>query len=190
MHSLWKVLCIVHNILPPHTLPLSKPGHQSVFAQRRSASQTSHLWNDLAWIPQNWLWGTLSDHILHILCFTPVVDKCQLKIHFTFFSLHKGFCHIDPRMAWRTLQQHGHCSGREWSSEEGPHKQHLTHYASWTVSDFSMCITVFIHLCRSEILEYKMLYCSKMRKLIFCASILRNLFGIFGHAAGPLGLKG
>lgn len=45
-----------------------------------------------------------------------------------FLSLSKGFCHTDPRVAWRALQQHGHCSGRQRSPEEGSHQQHAAHH--------------------------------------------------------------
>lgn len=44
-----------------------------------------------------------------------------------------GFCHADPRMARRTVQQHGHRPGRDGSPEERPQQQHPAHHTGWAV---------------------------------------------------------
>lgn len=56
-------------------------GHQSVFAQRRSSSETGHLWNDLAWFSKNRLWGTLS----------LVVDEKKSHLSFCWTSTNERF---------------------------------------------------------------------------------------------------
>lgn len=54
LYFIWSHLLL----MVPHYSLVS--GHQSVFAQRRSSSETGHLRNDLARFSQNRLWGTLS----------------------------------------------------------------------------------------------------------------------------------
>lgn len=52
-----------------------------------------------------------------------------------FFLSQKGFCHTDPRVARRAVQQHGYSSGRQRSPEEGSLQQHTAHHSGRTVRE-------------------------------------------------------
>lgn len=113
-------------------------GHQSVFAQGRSAPQTGHLWNDLAWVSQNWLRGTLSyTSILGILWQNPMLANglshlcCPWRVspHWSvngpesFTTTWRLF--KQSATTWRGTQPTELCSPRWLNCEWSWHRSHL-----------------------------------------------------------------